>query len=87
MSVNNRPHASLRQAFSRRTFLRAAGVAMALPLLDVMRPAFAAEPKGKPVPRRMIGICNNLGVLNERFFPADAGFNYKPSSYHFEGTN
>ena len=81
MSVNNRPHASLRQAFSRRTFLRAAGVAMALPLLDVMRPAFAAEPKGKPVPRRMIGICNNLGVLNERFFPADAGFNYKPSSY------
>ena len=29
----------------------------------------------------MIGICNNLGVLNERFFPADAGFNYKPSSY------
>src|SRR6202034_523811 len=32
-------------------------------------------------PRRMIGICNNLGLLAENFFPAGAGRDYVPSPY------
>src|SRR3954467_15088876 len=78
-----------KRALSRRGFLRGAGIALSLPLLDAMLPAFssAAEqaartavgPDGKP--RRMLAICNNLGLLPERFFPKEAGKNYKPSPY------
>ena len=64
---------------SRRTFLRGAGVAMALPLLDAMRPAFAV---GKAdVPRRMIGIETNMGILPQFFFPEKAGKDYPLSPY------
>ncbi|MBN9122109.1 MAG: DUF1552 domain-containing protein [Planctomycetes bacterium] len=64
---------------SRRTFLRGAGVAMALPLLDAMRPALAA---GKAdVPRRMVCIETNMGILPQFFFPEKAGKDYVPSPY------
>lgn len=67
-------------AIPRRQFLRGAGVALALPMLDAMRPAFAA---GKPddAPRRMLAICNNLGVLETGFFPAGSGRDYELSPY------
>src|SRR3954466_2777285 len=78
-----------KRALSRRGFLRGAGIVLSLPMLDAMLPAFssAAEqaartavgPDGKP--RRMLAICNNLGLLPERFFPKEAGKNYKPSPY------
>jgi hypothetical protein len=63
--------------------LRGAGVALSLPLLDVTTPAFArAAPKAqRSVPRRMLAICNNLGVLPEHFFPAEGGFDYATSHY------
>ena len=32
-------------------------------------------------PRRFVGICNNLGVLGEHFFPAQAGPNYESTPY------
>src|SRR3954466_8989736 len=86
---DQKPSAPHRRALSRRGFLRGAGIALSLPLLDAMLPAFssAAEqaartavgPDGKP--RRMLAICNNLGLLPERFFPKEAGKNYKPSPY------
>ena len=63
---------------SRRGFLRGTGVALGLPLLDAMRPAFAREASA-PAPRRMLAVCNNLGLVPENFFPADAGRNYTPS--------
>jgi hypothetical protein len=64
---------------SRRTFLRGAGVAMALPLLEAMRPARAA---GKvEVPRRMVCIETNMGILPQYFFPEKAGKDYVPSPY------
>jgi hypothetical protein len=46
---------------------------MALPLLEAMTPAFA----------RFLGICNNLGHLPDKFFPAQdsVGANYIPSTY------
>ena len=79
------PMASTRKALSRRGFLRGAGVALSLPLLDAMSPAFAAATKS-PVkadgkPRRILSICNNLGLLPDQFFPKDAGRNYTPSPY------
>lgn len=72
-------------ALSRRTFLRGAGVALSLPMLDAMVPAFArravaaTEPAG--VPRRMLAICNNLGILQKQFFPKNSGRDYTPSPY------
>ena len=70
------PFVAIRPAVSRRRFLRATGILMSLPFLDAMRPAFGAlsnaaqTPGGKP--RRMLGICNNLGLLPENFFPKTA---------------
>ena len=72
---------STQRACSRRTFLRATGVALALPLLEAMRPAFSRAASAAPVPRRMLGICNNLGLLPDRFFPTEAGPNYPLSPY------
>jgi hypothetical protein len=65
---------------SRRTLLRGAGVAMALPLLDAMVPAFAAE-SADDIPRRMVAIETNMGILPQFFFPDGAGQDYKPSPY------
>jgi hypothetical protein len=74
------PSAISGRSFSRRRFLYGAGVALALPLLDSMSPAFAKE-AATPAPRRILAICNNLGVLPENFFPEQAGANYKLSPY------
>ena len=68
------------RALPRRQFLRGAGVALGLPLLDAMRPAFAATSDEGP-PRRMLAICNNLGVLESGFFPEQAGEGYELSPY------
>jgi len=73
------PHVA-KNAFGRRSFLRGLGVALGLPLLDVMNPLFAAEKKAAE-PRRMLAVCNNLGLLPEKFFPAHAGRDYALSPY------
>jgi hypothetical protein len=74
---------STQRAVSRRQFLKGAGVAMALPLLDSMRPAFARDTSASQPPRRMLGICNNLGLLPDKFFPAQEqkGRGYQLSPY------
>lgn len=74
------PHTTRRNPIPRRTFLRSAGVALALPTLDCMMPAFGSV-ANKPVPRRMLLISNNLGVLPEPFFPKTAGRDYEQSPY------
>src|SRR5205809_2254627 len=82
------PFVSTRPALSRRKFLRSAGILLSLPMLDAMTPAFAAvakriaagaTPGGKP--RRFFGICNNLGLLPEHFFPKESGRDYPLSPY------
>ncbi len=75
--------AAMRQLqLSRRQLLRGAGIALGLPILDAMRPAFARDAAIAP-PRRILGICNNLGLLPENFFPAaeSTGFGYPLSPY------
>lgn len=70
-----------RRALSRRSFLRGAGAALALPLLDAMVPAFARGEEREPSPRRMIAICNDLGFMPEFFFPEREGAEYELSPY------
>lgn len=72
---------SIRRApLSRRAFLRGAGVTLALPFLDAMSPAFGAE-RSDAVPRRLVAIETNMGILPQFFFPEGAGRDYKPSPY------
>ena len=84
------PFTSRRRPLSRRRFLRAAGVGLALPFLDCMVAPFAREsfaaaadaaaaPAGPP--RRFFGVCNNLGLLHNDFVPKDAGKGYSLSPY------
>lgn len=77
------PFVATRDALSRRQFLRGTGIALSLPLLDSMLPVFARarEAAAKPKPRRMFAICNNLGLLPERFFPTETGRAYALSPY------
>src|SRR5580704_5807053 len=79
------PFLGLRRAIPRRQLLRGAGVALGLPFLDAMRPAFAAEKGNKDnpadTPRRMLAICNNLGLLTAGFFPKQPGKDYELSPY------
>jgi hypothetical protein len=81
------PFISTQRPFSRRKFLRGAGIVLSLPLLDAMTPVFgsaakvsaAVTPGGKP--RRMFAICNNLGLLPDQFFPKGSGRDYTLSPY------
>jgi BMFP domain-containing protein YqiC len=71
---------STQRALSRRSFLRGAGIVLSLPFLEAMRPAFARAASAA-TPRRMLGICNNLGLVPEFFFPKESGRGYKASEY------
>ncbi len=83
------PFVSTKPGLSRRSFLRGAGILLSLPMLDAMKPTFASAlaakvdasttPGGKP--RRFFGICNNLGVLPQNFFPKNTGRDYELSPY------
>ncbi len=66
----------------RRTFLRSAGISLALPWLeglavDPQRPAAGA----KQPPRRMVCICTPLGLHPDHFFPKETGKDYALSPY------
>ena len=63
----------------RRTFLRASGVALALPLLETMHPALARA--AAAAPRRMLNICNTLGLYPQSWSPTTAGPDYETTEY------
>ena len=65
---------------SRRHFLRAAGVTVALPFLEGLQPRARAG-DAAPVPRRMVCICSPLSVHPPYFFPKAAGKDYELSPY------
>ncbi|MBY0524333.1 MAG: DUF1552 domain-containing protein [Gemmataceae bacterium] len=65
---------------TRRNFLRAAGVSIALPWLDVFTPARAFAAAAKPR-RRMVCICTPLGINPAFFFPQKAGKDYELTPY------
>ena len=64
----------------RRTFLRASGVAIALPFLDSLLTA-AETKKAAGRPPRMVLVAQPLGMYAENFFPEKAGTGYEPSRY------
>lgn len=65
----------LRGQLDRRTFLRGAGVSIALPMLEAMQ-APAISNAAKTPPMRMVCIGNPLGMLPEAFFPTTTGSGY-----------
>jgi uncharacterized protein DUF1552 len=65
------------KSVSRRRFLRAAGVSLALPWLDALAPA---QSGGRP-PRRMVCICTPLGLHAPHLFPERAGRDYQLTPY------
>lgn len=65
---------------SRRTVLRGAGVSLALPLLEAMRPAFARAVEEKKA-KRFVGVSLALGLHNPNLVPEGAGRDYQPSRY------
>ena len=56
---------------SRRSFLRASGVSIALPAFESFGQVAAAKP-----PMRMVCICTGLGMNPEAFFPKEFGRDY-----------
>jgi hypothetical protein len=65
---------------SRRQFVRGIGVSISLPMLECMRPVFGNKLQ-PDLPRRMLLISNNLGVLPGPFFPTESGSSYALSPY------
>jgi uncharacterized protein DUF1552 len=69
---------------SRRAFLRGAGVAFSLPLLDAMTPVLGragSVSDRSNAPRRMVAIQTNMGILPQHFFPKEAGADYTLTPY------
>lgn len=65
---------------ARRTFLKAAGVSIALPALESLsRFAAAAEPTAPP--RRMVCVGNEFGMYPEAFWPKQFGHDYELSPH------
>lgn len=68
------------QPLPRRTLLKAAGVVLALPLLEAMRPAIASI-QPDVAPRRFVGMMTNMGILPQYFFPQQAGRDFELTPY------
>ena len=62
-------------SLNRRTFLRASGITLALPMLE----AFGKVPATPP--KRALFICNTLGFYSPAFCPKSTGPNYETSEY------
>lgn len=71
---------TLGKKLSRRTVLRGAGVAMSLPFLDAMAPAFATPTTG-PKAKRFVGVSLSLGLHGPNLVPENGGTDYRPSQY------
>jgi hypothetical protein len=78
------PHVIRNRPLDRRTLLKAAGVAVALPFLDAMTPALATGADvaaGTAPPRRFVGMLTNMGILPDYFFPQQTGPDYTAPPY------
>src|SRR4051812_6284634 len=64
-----------KKSLNRRTFLRGAGTALALPFLDAMTPALTAA-SGKSIPRLGFVYVSN-GVIQNQWNPAATGANFE----------
>jgi hypothetical protein len=66
----------MRKRHTRRRFLKACGVSLALPLLEAMAPAALTPPR-----RRIVAILYPLGFYPAHFFPEQAGRDFALPRY------
>ncbi len=71
---------NLQKPLSRRAALRNGGIALGLPFLDAMVPAFAAS-SARPPAKRFVGVSLALGLHGPYLVPKIAGEKYEPSPY------
>jgi len=71
---------SFQRKLDRRTLLKGAGAAMALPWLSAMTEARAESTAANP-PRRFVAMTLGLGLHAENLFPEAPGRDYQPSMY------
>jgi hypothetical protein len=71
---------NFRRQLDRRTMLRGAGAAMALPWLSAMTEAFADSKSAQP-PRRFVAMTLGLGLHADNLNPTEGGRSYKASRY------
>ena len=69
----------MNKPLNRRTFLKASGVSLALPLLESMNPVFAAA--SNPPPKRMVFLCTTLGLHPPHLWPKTPGTDYESTPY------
>lgn len=69
---------SFGRKLDRRTFLRGAGVAMAVPWLSAMNSAFGST---SGPPRRFVAMTLGLGLHAQNLFPESAGRDYELTPY------
>jgi hypothetical protein len=73
-------HVNHGKQLSRRTVLKGAGVAIALPWLSAMERAFASPAESQP-PRRFVAMTLGLGLLGDNLNPQESGRSYESSLY------
>ena len=78
--MNTNVHFDFQRHLSRRTVLRGAGVAMAMPWLSAMSSALGETAVPKP-PRRFVAMTLGLGLVADNLNPSDGGRDYQPSRY------
>src|ERR1700693_2982612 len=64
-----------RKSIPRRAFLRGTGAALALPVLDAMTPAFAAD-AARPIRMSFIEVPNGIMNLNSEWTPKGEGTDF-----------
>ena len=70
-----------RKFFTRRRFLKAAGVSLALPLLESTTSVASANGTADLPRRRMVAILYPLSFYPSHFFPQQVGHDYEPPRY------
>lgn len=66
-----------RDQIDRRSMLRAAGVALALPVFESLQPRQAIADRSRRAIKRMVCLTNNYGVYQKAFFPEKPGQDYE----------
>ena len=79
LNVEPKRRSMKRNAFPRRTLLRASSVSLALPFLESMTPALAGTSVDPP--RRMVFICTTLGLHGPSLWPTTPGAQYESTEY------
>ena len=68
-------------SFSRRQFLRSAGVSLALPMLESITPFASRAAVARGPVRRLVCVCTTLGIHADYLFPLQAGNEFELTPY------